>query len=256
MADSAPTFRALITSFTDFLTVATHTILYERNIYPQTSFLSARKYNFPVRQNRHPKVCEWINDAVAAVETELLKGTVERVAVVVYTMNNKPTERFMFDVSRFPVVSASELDTPLERTIPNGEKVPVLPQVDMEEQFRATMSKLAGCSSTLKLLPKGSTFTLAIELKGSGTAPIGHPQPWMPVQAQAQNGSTHDTEIAIKPVRAVAAGDMAFETWIEQSRGVQSGETLLRKWMGRQYYAAYDAERPQNRVASMPTSTA
>ncbi|KAK3721323.1 hypothetical protein LTR37_003199 [Vermiconidia calcicola] len=224
MADNAATFRALITSFTDFLTVAIHTILYERNIYPQTSFLSARKYNFPVRQNRHPKVCEWINDAIAAVEVELLKGTVERVAVVVYTKDNKPTERFMFDVSRFPVVSASDLDTPLERTNPSGEKVPVLPQVDMEEQFRATMSKLAGCSSTVKPVSKGSTFTLAIELKGSSTAPLGHPQPWMPVQAQARNGDLHETEIVTKPVRAVAAGDMVFETWVEQSRSGDSGE--------------------------------
>jgi len=67
------TYQAIISTFSDFLTVAIHTILYERNIYPSTSFLSARKYNYPVRQNRHPKVCKWIQDAVAAVEAELLK---------------------------------------------------------------------------------------------------------------------------------------------------------------------------------------
>ena len=67
------TYASLVSTFGSFLTVAIHTILYERSIYPETSFLSARKYNFPVRQNRHPKVCSWINDAVAAVEAELLK---------------------------------------------------------------------------------------------------------------------------------------------------------------------------------------
>ena len=67
------TFASLVTTFTSFLTVAIHTILYERGIYPASTFLSARKYNYPVRQNRHPKVCRWINDAVAAVEAELLK---------------------------------------------------------------------------------------------------------------------------------------------------------------------------------------
>lgn len=66
-------FQAVVSTFSDFLTVAIHTILYERNIYPRASFLSARKYNYPVRQNRHPKVCQWIQDAVAAVEAELLK---------------------------------------------------------------------------------------------------------------------------------------------------------------------------------------
>ena len=72
-APSHSTFAALISSFTSFLTVAIHTILYERSIYPVTTFLSARKYDMPVRQNRHPSVCRWISDAAAAVETEMLK---------------------------------------------------------------------------------------------------------------------------------------------------------------------------------------
>jgi mitotic spindle assembly checkpoint protein MAD2B len=67
------TYYAVVLAFKDFLTVAVHTILYERDIYPQTSFLKARKYNYPVRQSRHPKVCKWIQDAVAAVEAEMLK---------------------------------------------------------------------------------------------------------------------------------------------------------------------------------------
>ena len=75
MADKATldSYETLVSSFTEFLTVAVHTILYERNIYPRTSFLNARKYNYPVRQSRHPQVCKWIQDAIAAVQTELLK---------------------------------------------------------------------------------------------------------------------------------------------------------------------------------------
>ena len=67
------TYQAVVSAHSDFLTVAIHTILYERNIYPSTSFIKARKYNFPVRQNRHPRVCKWITDAVAAVEGEMLR---------------------------------------------------------------------------------------------------------------------------------------------------------------------------------------
>jgi len=86
-------YQAVVSAFGEFLTVAVHTILYERDIYPRTSFLSARKYNYPVRQNRHPKVCRWIMDAVAAVETELLK-----VSVFHHTLH----------VSRFALVLAHE----------------------------------------------------------------------------------------------------------------------------------------------------
>ncbi len=67
------TYQAVVSAFSDFLTVAIHTILYERDIYPRESFLKARKYNYPVRQSRHPKVCRWIQDAVNAVEGEMLK---------------------------------------------------------------------------------------------------------------------------------------------------------------------------------------
>ena len=224
MSSTKPTFRALVTNFTDFLTVAIHTILYERAIYPQTSFLSARKYNFAVRQNRHPKVCEWINDAVAAVEIELLKGTVQRVAIVMYDKANNPLERFMFDVSRFPAVPASEIDMPLEMAGAEGGGSSVLPIVDVEEQFRATMSKLSGCGSTLKPLPSGCTFTVAIELKGEGEPPIRHPQPWVPAEAKAQSGHSNEPKSTTRPVRAVAAGSMIFETWIEQSNNVHGGD--------------------------------
>ena len=224
MSSTKATLRALVTSFTDFLTVAIHTILYERAIYPQTSFLSARKYNFAVRQNRHPKVCEWINDAVAAIETELLKGTVERVAIVIYDKTNTPLERFMFDVSRFPSVPTSEVDMPLEAAEVEGDMTPVLPLVDMEEQFRATMSKLSGCGSTLKSLPAGCTYTVAIELKGDGEPPIGHPQSWIPAEAKAQNGRSDQAVSTTVPVRAVAAGNMIFETWIEQSNSIRDGD--------------------------------
>ena len=67
------TYQAVVSAYSDFLTVAIHTILYERQVYPQSSFLKARKYNYPVRQSRHPRVCKWIQDAVAAVEAEMLK---------------------------------------------------------------------------------------------------------------------------------------------------------------------------------------
>src|ERR1700761_8978271 len=97
-------YISLVAHFLDFLTVSIHTILYERNVYPAESFISARKYNYPVRQSRHPDLCDWINDAVKAVEAELLKGSVSRVAVVIFSKWDDPLERFVFDLSKFPVV--------------------------------------------------------------------------------------------------------------------------------------------------------
>lgn len=109
--------RALLGSFSSFLTVSIHTILYYRGIYPKETFLSAKAFNLPVHQSRHPKVCSWINDAVDAVMTQAANGSVDRVAVVVHApLHPTPpedspdqqlapasvVERWMFDISRFP----------------------------------------------------------------------------------------------------------------------------------------------------------
>ncbi|KAM3424673.1 hypothetical protein BST61_g6660 [Cercospora zeina] len=222
MASQPPTFVTFVTAFTDFLTVAIHTILYERAIYPQTSFVSAKKYNFPVRQSRHPKVCEWINDAVNAVEEELLKGSAESVAVVIYSKQNKPLERVVFDVSRFPVVPESEHNVPLEGA--DEVDTPVLPLVDLEEQMRATMNRLSNCGADMKKLPDGCTFTVALELRAEAEAPLEHPQHWVPAE-RAPNEQPSNLDKQTKPVRAVRAGNMAFETWIEELEEKASSHT-------------------------------
>ncbi|KAI9875276.1 MAG: hypothetical protein M1830_008690 [Pleopsidium flavum] len=250
------TYQAIVSTFSDFLTVAIHTILYERNIYPSTSFLSARKYNYPVRQNRHPKVCKWVQDAVAAVEAEILKGTVSRVSLIIYSPTSAPLERFLFDVSAFPHVPPSEALTLFEE--PPGEpslreqieeneprhsntKVPV---VDLEEQFRAIFARLAFCSSSLAPLPENCSFTLCIELKDEVGVdpPIGHPQPWIPAQPSLQPADKEQEAAVARdggengggggrrvkgsdlggvrttPVRSVEAGEFVIEMWIEEGK--------------------------------------
>ncbi|KAG8168091.1 hypothetical protein KVR01_003780 [Diaporthe batatas] len=109
--------RALFGSFSSFLTVSIHTILYYRGIYPKETFLSAKAFNLPVHQSRHPKVCSWINDAVDAVMAQAANGSVDRVAVVVHApLHPTPSkdspdqqlapasvlERWVFDISRLP----------------------------------------------------------------------------------------------------------------------------------------------------------
>jgi mitotic spindle assembly checkpoint protein MAD2B len=167
------TYNSLLTSFTDFLIVAIHTILYERSLYPPQSFLLTRAYNFPVRQNRHPEVCKWIIDAAAAVREQMLRGAVRRVVVVIYSDQNEVLERFVFDVERFPRVPEKEQYTEFEAEIgDDGEEVKVN-RIDVEEQLRATIRKLAYCGGKLGELPEDCTYTVAVELKDKAEPPIG-----------------------------------------------------------------------------------
>lgn len=67
------TLANIVSTFADFLTVAIHTILYERQIYSRDLFISTRAYNHPVRQARHPALCKWIQDAVEACSAQIIE---------------------------------------------------------------------------------------------------------------------------------------------------------------------------------------
>jgi mitotic spindle assembly checkpoint protein MAD2B len=170
-------YQSLITTFTDFLVVAIHTILYERGLYPQETFLLTRAYNFPVRQNRHPEVCKWIMDAVTAIYAQLIKGTVSKVVFVIYSDQQEVMERFLFDVSAFPSVPEKERFTEFEGTTAeegdDGKEEFKVNLIDIEEQLRATVRKLAYCGSKLKELPNDCSYTLAVELKKDAEPPVG-----------------------------------------------------------------------------------
>lgn len=233
-APPAPrTFTHLIVAFTSFLTVAIHTILHQRSLYPRTSFLTARAYNYPVHQSRHPAVCAWVADAVAAVEAELLQNRAARVALVVYSVASRPLERFVWDVSRFPAVAKEERETTFAEREGEGPRPvdaePTDANVDLEEQFRASLAKLTACGGLLRPLPPGCTFTVAVELREDADAPIGHAQPWIPahpsLQATKQKGDSEKLArgeelggAKMTPVRAVRAGEMMFEMWIEEGK--------------------------------------
>ncbi|KAI2618749.1 DNA-binding protein [Hypoxylon sp. NC1633] len=225
----------LLTSFTQFLTVCIHSILYYRSIYPSHTFLTSRAYNFPVHQSRHPKVCSWIRDAVDAVKVQLVLGVVERIAVVIYDGKARVMERWMFDVAGFPAwksfketrgIRADEEDDSAEGADnAEGSVENKINWANIDEQLRATIRKLVFASEKMGPLPGGCTFTVAMELRDEGEAPIGHPQLWIPTQSNLQAKSRdkqtpgHDLGGArTTPIRTVEAGPLFFECWVEEGK--------------------------------------
>ncbi|KAK7403982.1 hypothetical protein QQX98_010263 [Neonectria punicea] len=218
----------LLSSFTTFLTLALHSLLFHRGLYPPATFLTARALNLPVRQSRHPGLCAWINDAVAAVALQLQKGVVRRIAVVMHAPKSFDVlERWVFDVKAFPAWGdlTGDGDAAKEDTgaVDEDETEGLVNWTDVNEALRGALRRIAYAGETMPLLPEGSTFTLAVELRDEAPAPIGHPQHWIPSQPNLQPptesspnqgsslGGTNTT-----PVRSVQAGPLFFECWIEQ----------------------------------------
>ncbi|EUC47521.1 hypothetical protein COCMIDRAFT_89764 [Bipolaris oryzae ATCC 44560] len=266
----APTYLETLNHFTTFLTAYTHTLLYLRTLYPRASFVQSRFHNASVYQSRHPLVCEWIADAIAAVREELLNGSVARIAIVVFSYEGdqesakgsaKIMERYMFDVSSFPVVEKGDRNMEIEwqGTTPdvsdNEDEGGILKRgktkeldtdvhVNLSEQFRAALIALTTRTSTLAPLPPNCSFNISMELKDEGDVdpPIGHPQPWIPVQPSLQKTGRTATireeleeeefesgrrtrkeggdlgGAKVTPIRSVQSGVFRFETWIEEAK--------------------------------------
>ncbi|KAL7629003.1 hypothetical protein AAE478_000521 [Parahypoxylon ruwenzoriense] len=229
----------LLVSFSQFLTVCIHNILYYRSIYPAQTFLTSRAYNLPVHQSRHPKVCSWIRDAVDAVKAQLVLGAVERIAVVIYDGQARVMERWMFDVASFPAWKGfkeargprTDEDDEDDGPIDGGENAEAssaegkVNWTNVDEQLRATVRKLAYAGEKMASLPEGCTFTIAVELRDESEAPIGHPQPWIPTQSNLQTRSkdkqTPGQDVGgskTTPLRAVEAGPLFFECWVEEGK--------------------------------------
>ena len=114
----------------------------------------------------------------------MYKNTVRRVVFVVFSEKGECLERFIFDVERFPVVGGREKFTEFVRdggdvvgdgkSTEGGNLMAVgVSSVDVEEQLRATIRKLAYCGGKLGDLPQRCTYTVVVELKDGSKPPIG-----------------------------------------------------------------------------------
>lgn len=214
------THRALVETLTSFLAVTTHHILFLRRLYPPISFLSVRAYHYPVRQNRHPAVCTWINDAMSAVCDQLEKNTVEKVSLCIYECEtNRVLERWTFDLHSLPSVSKKDRDIPFDTTTgetPDDDAADQWPPLtrslntaDLEANFRATLSRISTAAARLRPLPEGPgapecSFTLAIEVKDNADRPVGRLEKderrWMAAEPDSfVDNNNHNTSEASAP---------------------------------------------------------
>ncbi|CAK42571.1 uncharacterized protein An15g06190 [Aspergillus niger] len=203
---------ALAASFTNFLTVSIHQILFLRSVYPRATFLPVRAYNYPVRQSRHPKVCDYINDASIAVGTEILKGTITAVSIIISSLRtNQPLERYAFDLSGFPP------------GVPVTDRASAPTSVDLEAQFRACLARLASACARLTPLPRDDefSFTVCIEVREDALPPAGtttEEQTWIVAEPDKVHLRSCTAPYSTVPVRRVEAGELRLELWVEEAR--------------------------------------
>ncbi|RDA82389.1 hypothetical protein CP532_4405 [Ophiocordyceps camponoti-leonardi (nom. inval.)] len=219
---------ALISSFSAFLTIAIHNILYHRSLYPRPSFRMGRAYALAVHQSRHPGVCSWVRDAVGAVEAKIREDAVGRIALSIHRpVDNDVVERWVFDLDRgFPRFDNLDLhhhqnhhhDDDTSAYAPAAPGPPPLNTSDLHQSWRAALQRLTVVASSLPPTPENCTFAIALELRDDAAPPTQHPQLWIPSEPPLQLPSGHALRgRSTTPVRSVQAGPLFFDCWVERA---------------------------------------
>ncbi|KND89945.1 DNA polymerase zeta processivity subunit [Tolypocladium ophioglossoides CBS 100239] len=221
-----PEASALLASLTSFLTITIHTLLHHRRLYPPETFLLARAYNLPVRQSRHPGVCAWVRDAVAAAGTQIRAGSARGVALVLHEPRGfAVVERWVFELRGFPKLPEEGSRRQRQGDQEEDAREDGVNWADVNEALRGALRRVAYLGESIPPPPGGCTFSLAVELRDEAQPPIQHPQLWIPSEPSLQppTASNPDTGSALggastTPIRSVQAGPLFFECWFVQGK--------------------------------------
>jgi mitotic spindle assembly checkpoint protein MAD2B len=192
-------------------------------------------------------VCAWINDAIAAIHSQLAKSTVDKVQLCIYeTAQNRVLERWTFDLHTLPRIPIKDQDIPFDLDTTLSKPLNV---TDLEATFRATLSRISSTASRLKPLPTADggpacSFTLAIALRPNADRPVGridkHERAWIVAEPDSFSTTSSSTDSptpmakptgrpeddgATTPVRRLEAGELRMEVWVEESAAKFGFET-------------------------------
>ena len=205
MADAATRARHLC----DFLEVATHTILKERNLYPAEIFSDKRCFGVPVSIARHPEVETYIKKTLRAVEPLLASGSVEAVVIAVMDgTHGEPVEKFVFRVDPTGPPPSDAVGGPHD----------VADAVESTEySLRALLARLALLETKLPPVREDAAWRLLLWMREGYDASqiLADPAAARLVDATRDLSAAQIKDSSLVPVKTVATPLAHFELYVE-----------------------------------------
>ena len=96
--------------FTEFVEVLIHQIIYLRDIYPASIFVSRKKFNLPLHMSQHPWVNGYIRKVVDSLRIQLTKPDTDLDSVdIVLVATGGQVERFRLEFGSLGALDSSSL---------------------------------------------------------------------------------------------------------------------------------------------------
>ena len=96
---------------TEFVEVLIHQIIYLRDVYPASIFVSRRKFNLPLQMSQHPWVNEYISKVVDSLKQHLTnpEADIDSVEIVVSSTCGQ-MERFRLEFGSLSMLNSTSSD--------------------------------------------------------------------------------------------------------------------------------------------------
>ncbi|KAM3587012.1 hypothetical protein VKS41_002058 [Umbelopsis sp. WA50703] len=204
------TLNELHAVLSEFLEVAIHQIIYIRGLYPKELFETRQKYNAAVQMSRHPDINRYINHVVEACKKEMPKEAIQSVAVVIIDSQQKPIERYVFDLNAVFHMSPHQYPD----SIITEMRLP-----DLERQMRGFLLRICAAEALLQPLPSNCTFSLTVDTKlplnpeSEQEAKTGV-SPWIPAEEFQKPEAFRNSNLI--PLKSLNTGAIKLSMFVQE----------------------------------------
>jgi len=175
----------------EFLEVATHTVLYMRQIYPPELFEKKRKYNITVYISRSLELNKYIATLVDDIRSWVNKAALSKFIInITNTSTSKILERYVFDF----LCTTSPLPCSL---------------VDAEASLRTFLLKLSVVDRGLELPREECAFAITIHTNGDI-----RDNEWIQSERFEEK---YITNPLVTPIKSLACADFKLQLYIERN---------------------------------------
>jgi len=146
------TLRGSTEIVTEFFGFAVNSILYQRGIYPSSTFETVQRYGLPMLITTDGALKEYLGEVLRQLTGWLLNGQVKKLVVVICAANSGTTlERWTFNIEADKAVQEGNTDVSYEK-----------PQKEITKEIQAIIRQITASVTFLPLIEEACTFDLLV----------------------------------------------------------------------------------------------
>eukprot|EP01065_Artemidia_motanka_P030154 TRINITY_DN36166_c0_g1_i1.p1 TRINITY_DN36166_c0_g1~~TRINITY_DN36166_c0_g1_i1.p1 ORF type:complete len:201 (+),score=62.21 TRINITY_DN36166_c0_g1_i1:72-674(+) len=151
------TLRGSVSTVVEFFGYAINSILYQRGVYPATSFTQVQKYKLAMLVTSNRDLKAYLGSVLQQLSEWMMRGCVQRLVLVVTGPDGASVERWQFDIEADAAAGQGGAARKSEDTI--------------QREIQAIIKQVTASQTFLPLLPDACTFDLLVYAHANADVP-------------------------------------------------------------------------------------